>query len=237
VGVAAEGAPQNRTEVVLTVAFSPDGRRIVSGADDNTLRLWDANTGQPIGAPLTGHTKQVSSVAFSSDGRCIISGSHDTTLRVWPAPPRAVWPELLCSKLTANMSPKQWREWVSPDIPYMKLCEDLPIPPDDPEETQLNSLSPRCHESPPPVGRLVQPLPPLRVLRGYPTRRTGDGLLRSTAETSRRLSSHTRRSPDSPGRFKSPENMRLSRPNIARAQSNTGTSKTPLLVMNTLLRK
>jgi len=48
-----------------------------------------------------------------------------------------------------------------------------------------------------------QPPPPLRVLRGYPTRRTGDGLLRSNPEASRRLSSHTRKSPDSPGRFKS----------------------------------
>ena len=51
------------------------------------------------------------------------------------------------------------------------------------------------------MGRLVQPPPPLRVLRRHPTRRTGDRLLRSTPETSRRLSSQIRKSPDSPGRF------------------------------------
>ena len=49
---------------------------------------------------------------------------------------------------------------------------------------------------------LVQPPPPLRTLRRHPTSRTGEGLLLSTAETSRRLSSHNRKSPDSPGRFR-----------------------------------
>jgi WD40 repeat protein len=53
------------TETVRGVAFSLDGRRIVSGSGDKTLRIWDAGTGQQIGAPLTGHAGGVSSVALA----------------------------------------------------------------------------------------------------------------------------------------------------------------------------
>ncbi|PVF92579.1 WD40 repeat-like protein [Serendipita vermifera] len=65
------------------VAFSPDGQQIISGSCDKTIRLWDAKTGQPIGEPLQGHTDSVFSVTFSSDGRQIASGSGDNTIQIW----------------------------------------------------------------------------------------------------------------------------------------------------------
>jgi WD40 repeat protein len=70
---------------VLAAAFSPDGKTILSGSADNTLRLWDVASGRPIGQPLRGHTSRVRSVAFSPDGRSILSGSEDATLRLWDA--------------------------------------------------------------------------------------------------------------------------------------------------------
>jgi WD40 repeat protein len=76
---------QGHTEVVMSIAFSPDGKRIVSGSDDSTLRLWDAQTGQPIGQALQGHTGSLRPVAFSPDGKRIVSGSDDSTLRLWDA--------------------------------------------------------------------------------------------------------------------------------------------------------
>ena len=74
------------TAGVLSVAFSPDGTKIVSGSDDKTVRVWDAATGQPVHEePLTGHTDYVTSVAFSPDGTKIVSGSWDNTVRIWDA--------------------------------------------------------------------------------------------------------------------------------------------------------
>ncbi|KAF8809204.1 WD40 repeat-like protein [Phlegmacium glaucopus] len=69
---------------VLSVAFSPDGTRIVSGSDDNTLRLWDAVSGAHLNT-LNGHSGPVWSVAFSPDGTQIVSASNDRTLRLWDA--------------------------------------------------------------------------------------------------------------------------------------------------------
>ncbi len=93
------------------------------------MRLWDADTGQPVGEPLTGHTDAVYSVAFSPDGTRIASGSADTT-RAAVARLPAMPTSALCAKLTANMSHQQWRDWVSPDIDYIKVCPDLPVAPD-----------------------------------------------------------------------------------------------------------
>ena len=74
---------QGHTHYVTSVAFSPDGTRIVSGSNDKTVRVWDAERGVQIGSPLQGHTHYVRAVAFSPDGTRIVSGSDDKTVRVW----------------------------------------------------------------------------------------------------------------------------------------------------------
>lgn len=68
---------------VRSVAFSPDGRRIASGSQDETIRIWDAATGQQVGLPLAGHEWWVDRVAFSPDGLNLLSASYEHGLRVW----------------------------------------------------------------------------------------------------------------------------------------------------------
>ena len=76
---------QGYTSLVTSVAFSPDGRHIVSSSLDQTIRVWGAQTGGQVGYLLQGHTSSVNSVAFSPDGRHIVSGFWDRTIRVWDA--------------------------------------------------------------------------------------------------------------------------------------------------------
>jgi WD40 repeat protein len=77
---------------VWSVAYSNDGRRIVSGSEDQTMRVWDAQSGAEL-ACLRGHIAEVWSVAWAPDGRHIVSGSRDKTVRVWDAQSGA---ELTC---------------------------------------------------------------------------------------------------------------------------------------------
>ena len=70
------------------MAFSPDSRYVVSGAeiqigkDNNTLKLWNIATGQLIHSFLR-YKKSVNSIKFSPDGRYVLTGSNDGYVKLW----------------------------------------------------------------------------------------------------------------------------------------------------------
>jgi len=73
---------------VTSVSFSPDRKRIVSGSQDKTIKIWDCETGQEL-LTLKGHTSRVDGVAFSPDGERIVSGAavpgEASEIKVWDA--------------------------------------------------------------------------------------------------------------------------------------------------------
>ncbi|MGW2660143.1 nSTAND1 domain-containing NTPase [Nocardia tengchongensis] len=115
---------------IKAISFSADGRYVIAGTG-KSVRIWDAASGLPVGRPMAGPADTIGALAVSPDDRRLATigspyGSDEhANIHLWPGP--ASWPDRLCDKLSANMSHKEWNEWVSPDIPYHKACDGLPI--------------------------------------------------------------------------------------------------------------
>lgn len=102
------------TTIVRSVSFSHDGKRIVSGSHDTTIRIWDAETGKSLKTfEEMKHDSLVNTVAFSPDPgeRYIVSGGKDSTIRIWDAKTGQLLHSLeghtrsiLCSAFTADGS-------------------------------------------------------------------------------------------------------------------------------------
>ncbi len=67
---------------VNSVAFSPDGKTILSGSSDNSLKWWNLST-QNVVKTLKGHDYPIESVVFAPDGKTALSASKDNTIKYW----------------------------------------------------------------------------------------------------------------------------------------------------------
>ena len=70
------------SDLVNSVAVTADGRLAVSASEDNTLKVWDLESGREL-RTLQGHSNGVTSVAVTADGRFVVSASGDNTIKVW----------------------------------------------------------------------------------------------------------------------------------------------------------
>src|SRR5205085_2642674 len=81
-GLTLQRTLSGHTDVVLSVAWSPDGRLLASSSLDDTIRLWEAATGAHLHT-LEGHTSSVFSVAWSPDAHLLASGCLVDTIHLW----------------------------------------------------------------------------------------------------------------------------------------------------------
>jgi WD40 repeat protein len=87
-GVEIAASFKGHDDGVYTVAFTPDDRFLVTGSFDNTIKLWDLQTGKEFKtyAGANGHTKMVTTVVVSPDGSLLASGSADNQVKLWDVP-------------------------------------------------------------------------------------------------------------------------------------------------------
>src|SRR5262249_46769501 len=79
---------RGHTETVYAIGFTPDGKQVITGSFDHTLKLWDAATGAEIRsfAGPAGHQNLVLSLSISPDGQTLASGGADNTVKLWDIP-------------------------------------------------------------------------------------------------------------------------------------------------------
>lgn len=94
-------------EQVISLGFSSDGLKIVSGDEGNAVRVRDAQTGEEL-CRLDGHGDSIWSVAFSPDNQRIVSGSFDNMVRIWDAETGEQLQQLVCHDLVYSVA-------ISPD--------------------------------------------------------------------------------------------------------------------------
>jgi WD40 repeat protein len=107
------------TNPVTSLAFSPDGKLMASGSNDNTLILWDLETRQPIGSPLLGAQFGVTALGFRDD-ETLLAGYENGRLLEWDLRLQR-WVEIACGLAGEALSPEEQAQYF-PNSKYQNAC-------------------------------------------------------------------------------------------------------------------
>src|SRR5262245_19229332 len=107
---------------LTTMDASANGRLILTGGEKGQVQLWDAIHKELIAARFKAHGEDITAVASAPDGNFVVTAEARKIL-LWPGPDR--WADMVCQKLSWNMSDQQWKDLVSASLHYEDQC-DLP---------------------------------------------------------------------------------------------------------------
>jgi WD40 repeat protein len=107
---------------VSAVGFSPDGKHLATGGQDELVRVWDTTTWTVV-ATLP-HKGWVLAVAFSPEGKYLATGDRSWAARLWNVQ-ITDWIQAACARLPRNLTLQEWQRYLS-DVPYRATCANLP---------------------------------------------------------------------------------------------------------------
>jgi WD40 repeat protein len=123
------------TDVILSMAFSADGRTLVSlgvsDAETRTISLWDVASRRRLGLPFTPQSGVLEKVIFSPNGKMLASGSADGATILWDINFES-WLVRAGGIANRNLSTVEWNQYLGPDSRYHRTFPNLPSNEDAP---------------------------------------------------------------------------------------------------------
>ena len=103
--------------------MSPEGQSAISAGLDRRPLLWDLESGQPLGPPLS-QQQAWRGVAFDPTGKTAAAVGHSADVSLWPANPET-WVTLACRRANRNLTKDEWVAYWGNE-PFRKTCSQFP---------------------------------------------------------------------------------------------------------------